>query len=681
MISPIGPLRARRDELISSLAGQVILYLLFLFASICGPAFAAPVLEFNDFSQEYSLDDFADILEDPTGELSVSQLDQAPYKNIFAPNTQQRLRFGFTRSVYWLRFVVRNATSADEQFYLTVNRRTLQNLRLYDGASTALLYGAQPPPSAGELRGPEKLIKLGYIGPGESRRYYLQMASELPLTLTGSVFPSQGTTKHYASMLWNVALLFGAMPLALLATIMLGIALRSVPMFILCVYIVASSAYHWVATGFSLQVISDSTELLGSAFYLMALLLNIAIACFSYFLLIDLRLPKAIYRIHWLIVMVNAAAASLLLFFTQKLAFYTSYGLVWITFLSLFAVNIWAYLLKQHNFVLVILLSLGWTLMAMLAGFLSVEGSLANLDLSNRVLVLGGIIQILFMLVAAVQHHRWKNYGELRGQLEKSFAQRAVAYQSALLSRLTHQIRTPMSGILGMTELLRQTPLNATQQEYAHAIDSSGQELLNIVNDVTAYASIRSGNLPIQRHATDIRQLIDDSLLGLAQEAERKKVELVSQVDLDIPALIQLDPFRVSHVLTNLLAFSIAHTRDDEVLLTTSRQGDELQIKVQDRGQGISPAEQEELFADSQALNIEVPEKGGIGLPLARQIAEALGGSVKVSSSLAHGTTLELRLPLEEAAGVATEEFSAAFDLQNMHLLVVDDNKTCCDVV
>ncbi|MNS43630.1 Autoinducer 2 sensor kinase/phosphatase LuxQ [compost metagenome] len=286
--------------------------------------------------------------------------------------------------------------------------------------------------------------------------------------------------------------------------------------------------------------------------------------------------------------------------------------------------------------------------------------------------------------IRAFQEHQAHLIEELEAARDKADA--ANEAKSSFLGVISHELRTPMNGVLGAAQLLSATRLEGTQREYLSIIRNSGDNLLSLLNDILDMTKIEAGKMSFDVVDVQVDDLHRRITGPFEAQAEAKGLKLISTFEGEMPAVVRGDPLRVCQVVQNLLSNAVKFTDQGEIRYTVRgrRISDRrvgFEFSVTDSGSGISREDLERLFQPfTQVDNSSTRRFGGtgLGLTIARRMAHIMGGDISVSSRLGEGSTFILSIEgevVEWSHAEAVEPIDADIDGgDHMDVLVVEDH-------
>jgi signal transduction histidine kinase/ligand-binding sensor domain-containing protein/DNA-binding response OmpR family regulator len=265
-------------------------------------------------------------------------------------------------------------------------------------------------------------------------------------------------------------------------------------------------------------------------------------------------------------------------------------------------------------------------------------------------------------------------------------AERANQAKSIFLATMSHEIRTPMNGIIGMSSLLSQTGLSSEQRNYTETIQSCGENLLTVINDILDFSKIESGNLELEEKDFELRSCVEEVLDIFANKAAQVGLDLIYQIDHNVPEQISGDSVRLRQVLINLVGNAIKFTHAGEVFVKVyqtqlSRNGEtELCFEVRDTGIGIPPEKIGRLFKSFSQVDSSTTRKyggTGLGLAICEKLIGLMGGNIRVFSEAGKGSVFTFTIRTKAGAGSKQNYIVGSMhSLEGKRVLVVDDNFT-----
>jgi PAS domain S-box-containing protein len=239
--------------------------------------------------------------------------------------------------------------------------------------------------------------------------------------------------------------------------------------------------------------------------------------------------------------------------------------------------------------------------------------------------------------------------------------------QSAFVATMSHEIRTPLNGVLGLTNLLKRTRLGPRQREYVGAMQSSGEALLALLNDILDYSKIGAGQLSLETRPFDLRRLVGEVVALFAPQARAKKLKLSAEVDPAVPRDLAGDARRLRQVLLNLVSNALKFTERGAIHVGVTLDAHDARtalvwIGVRDTGIGIAPEVQAHLFAPFVQADASTTRRyggTGLGLAIAKGLVEAMGGKMGMESVPGQGSTFWFTLRLARTAEGESQAISA----------------------
>jgi signal transduction histidine kinase/DNA-binding response OmpR family regulator len=316
----------------------------------------------------------------------------------------------------------------------------------------------------------------------------------------------------------------------------------------------------------------------------------------------------------------------------------------------------------------------------------------ASRDSVLTMLGVTAILSIVASVLIAQMTRRRKDMEALAAA--RAIAEDATRAKSAFLANMSHEIRTPMNGVIGMTEVVLNTDLSPLQRESMETIRSSGESLLEILNDILDTSKLEAGQFKLEHRRFDLHVLLVSTVRAMTSAAEKRGNELSLDLGSDVPQFAIGDSLRIRQILTNLISNATKFTEQGKVDLSVQRAGDiggepGVRFAVRDTGIGIPDAQLERIFEEfAQADTSTTRRYGGtgLGLTISKSLAQLMGGRLDVTSKEGDGSTFSFEIPLEpggvEEERVVQEAVTSSRSTErpigkadrSFHILLAEDN-------
>jgi len=297
---------------------------------------------------------------------------------------------------------------------------------------------------------------------------------------------------------------------------------------------------------------------------------------------------------------------------------------------------------------------------------------------------------LLFKPATSTSRESYASNGDQEVLSKRPMESKTSTNSTMLIAKVSHEIRTPLNGIIGFTDLLREEGLSKKQLTKINAIQSASNSLMEIINELLDYSKLSSGLGNFESNNFKFQNVVNDVVYLCNTLITRKEVKLITEVDSNIPKVLQGDPSKLSQVLINLLGNSIKFVEKGEISMHINikkryRNSIHLEFLIKDTGIGISENNLKHIFDPfKQADQGTYTQYGGsgLGLSIVKQIIEKSKGEITVNSELGLGTTFKFFLPFEigkDKDMIKKEESTFSLDdgielVKNMKILVFEDN-------
>lgn len=305
----------------------------------------------------------------------------------------------------------------------------------------------------------------------------------------------------------------------------------------------------------------------------------------------------------------------------------------------------------------------------------------AALNKTNEVVTIaagvGLILTVFFSILILSDFSKTQSYKE-QLEIANSKTKTLLKNREQLISTVSHDLKTPLSTIVGYAELLGNSDLNNKQSYYTKNIKGSSEYISQLVQDLLDFTQIEAGKISIENIPFSLKETINEVGKSIHSVYEQKNLELILKIDKKFQQRIMGDPFRLRQVLTNLIGNAFKFTEKGYIKIEAIISGQNVVIRVEDSGIGIEKDKQQLIFEEFTQANDGIEKKyggTGLGLTISKKMVEILGGKLSLQSEFGKGSIFEITLPLQfEDAAFKKEKITALPKPNNLTAIVIDDD-------
>ncbi|WP_187670949.1 hybrid sensor histidine kinase/response regulator [Zestomonas carbonaria] len=675
-------------------------YGLFLLLSLL--ASLAGAVEFDEHTRHLSLGRHLDVFEDVRGEATIEEILSPALQGSFRRLDRDVLNAGYSRSVFWLRLDLRfrpQQSRGQQAWLLELAYPPLDHVDLYlpdgqGGFHLARRTGDALPFASREIRQNNYLFELE-LQPDQPMRVYLRLQSQGSVQAPLSLWSPTAYLEAQPSRIYVLGIIYGVLLVMLIYNLFIYLSVRDTSYLYYILYIASFGLYQVSVNGAGIEYFWPNNPwwanaatpfLIGSAALFGSQFARSFLHTAEHSPWIDrgLRIMMALGALG----MVLALTAS----YDLSLRWTTSVALLFTVVIFSAAISAWLRGMRVARYFII-----AWSafLLGGIVNTLMVLGYLPNVFLTMYASQIGSAIEVGLLSLALADRINAMKEERARILLESGRKLEALNQELANSNRLkdeflatvTHELRTPMNGVIGSLELMQTLPLDAEQDQYQKTAASSARDMMRMVNDILVLTELQAGKLYPRREIFSLRALFDGLRGQFAPRAEAKGLAFELELADSLPDTLEGDGAKLSQSLGYLLDNAIKFTARGQVRLRVrpaeARQGQlPLCVEVIDSGIGFSAPADDRLYQRFHQLDGSMTrEYGGLGIGLAicRQLVGLLGGTLSHESRPGQGSRFQLRVPLAlppQAPRVSVQRprGTAVRRPEDCTVLVVEDN-------
>ncbi|MBF0120768.1 MAG: response regulator [Desulfobacterales bacterium] len=681
----------------------IIFFMFIILPNIAFSLEKAPPLILDDSKSVYSIGLYLDILEDKKGELTIDDVTIPPFSEDFVKSSWEVPNLGYTNSIYWIKFTLSSKNQKVKTWLLDFADPHPDHFELYLPDSknnfTTIKGGDRLPFKNREIKNRNFIFSIKTY-PNQDQTIYMRIQHEgvmkFPLYLM--TYDELMDKVETDSIVFGI--IYGIMAIMMFYNFFIFIVIRDSNYLFYVLYIASNTIFQMFFDGFAFKFFLPDYPMLvniGVPFFgCLALFAGV------YFTRNFLETKNFLKRLDiTLIVLMNfsllVSISSLII--PYKISIRCT---IFLAFIIPIFVLISAYKILLKGFKPARYYAIAWTTLIIGTFVFSLKelSLIPSIFITEYSLRIGTVLDIVLLSFALADRINILKKEKENAQVEainsqkiaienlesaRDAAKDAARAKSEFLANISHEIRTPMNAVIGLTELVLNTKLDNHQRNYLGKIQTSARSLLDTINDIFDFSNIEVGKLNLEKVNFYLSDILNTTYSIFNKKALDKGINLIINVENDVPLYLKGDSFRLNQVLINLLNNAFKFTSKGEVNLKVNLENrDENTIKlkfcVKDTGIGISKEYMPKLFdAFSQEDASSTREYGGtgLGLKISKRLVEMMGGNIWVESEIDKGSSFYFTSVLEIISDEKVDKKEAStIDLCQLKILVVDDNIT-----
>ena len=633
------------------------------------PALAGAV-EFDETTTRLPLGDTMHVFEDMRGDASIVDVTSPALQGSFRQHHQAVLNAGYSRSVFWLRldlqYSPRTQAGGAHPWYLELAYPPLDHLELYlpddaGGYRLAQRTGDALPFSSRQIKQNNYLFELD-LPPGQSQRIYLRLESQGSMQAPLTLWSPQAYLEYQPKRIYVLGIIYGVLLVMLIYNLFIYLSVRDTSYLYYILYIASFGLYQVSVNGAGIEYFWPNNPwwanaatpfLIGSAAFF---------GCqFARSFLHTAEHSPWVDRLLLLMMICGAVVMALALTASYGVALRMATYLALLFTVVIFSAGMLAWM-RGMRVARYFIFAWSAFLVGGITNTLMVLGYLPNLFLTMYASQIGSALEVGLLSLAladrinAMKEERARILQQASSELE--LLNRELADNSRLkdefLATVTHELRTPMNGVIGSLELMQTVKLDVELEQYQKTAAGSARDMMRMVNDILALTELQAGKLYPRREPFSLRGLFDGLRAQYLPRATEKGLEFIVELDDSLPDTLEGDAGKLAQSIGYLLDNAIKFTHQGHVTLRVSAGGPltanmPLRIEVLDSGIGFSVPASGNLYQRFKQLDGSMTRQYGglgIGLAICRQLVDLLGGTLRHHSTPGHGSSFELDVQL-----------------------------------